>query len=146
MTAFLLDTNVTSLLYKAEGGTAFDAWLREQETRNAIYLSVVTIHEIERGIGLLEHKGATAKAAGLRFWLTGLAAIYSNSILAVTAEIAQVSGALEASAIARGHSPCAADAMIAGTAKHHGLTVVTRNLKHFSPFASSVLAPDQIAP
>jgi hypothetical protein len=39
-----------------------------------VFLSVVTIHEIEKGIALLETQGATAKAAGLKLWLAGLVA------------------------------------------------------------------------
>ena len=146
MSGFLLDTDVTSLLYKASASAAFEAWLNEQEAQGAVYLSAVTIHEIEKGIGLLEHKGATAKAASLRIWLSGLADIFSDSILAINAQVAATSGALEALAIASGHAPGAADALIAGTAKHHGLTVVTRNLKHFLPFGLPALTPDHIAP
>jgi len=141
---FLLDTNVISQLYKTTNTTKFDIWLFEQAKRNAIYLPVMAVHEIERGISLLEHKGATAKAAGLRVWLKGLVVIYNDSILPITSEIAAVSGALEALAIADGYAPGAVDALIAGTAKHHGLTVITHNLKHFLSFRVEAKTPDQV--
>jgi predicted nucleic acid-binding protein len=144
MSGFLLDTNTISLFYRANANPNFRRWFEEQEALSAICLSAVTVHEIEKGIRLLEHKGAMAKAAGIRIWLSGLIAGYGQSILSIDSEVARVSGELEAIAIARGHTPGAADAMIAGTAKHHGLTVITNNLKHFQPFGVAVLTPDQV--
>lgn len=57
-----------------------------------LFLSVVTIHEIEKGIALLEHKGATAKAAALKLWLAGLVATYDDKIIGVDAHVAAVAG------------------------------------------------------
>lgn len=143
MSGFLLDTNTIPQFYRADVSPGFARWMDEQEALNAIYLSAVTVHEMEKGIRLLEHRGATAKTRNIRIWLLGLIAGYRSSVLPINAEIARLSGELEAIAIAAGHSPGAADAMIAGTAKHHGLTVVTNNLKHFQTFGISVLTPDQ---
>ncbi|MGV3550054.1 PIN domain-containing protein [Rhizobium sp.] len=145
MSGFLLDTNVVSQVYRSDVSVNFMRWLDEQGALDAIYLSVVTVHEMERGIRLLEHKGATAKAHNIRIWLRGLLVGYDSSLLTIDPEIAWLSGELEAVAIAAGHAPGAADAMIAGTAKHHNLTVVTKNLKHFRAFAIPVLTPDQAA-
>lgn len=144
MRGFLLDTNTISQFYRADVGPDFARWMDEQEADNAIYLSAVTVHEVEKGIRLLEHKGSTAKARNIRIWLLGLIAGYHTSVLPIDAEIALLSGELEAIAIAAGHAPGAADAMIAGTAKHHGLTVVTNNVKHFQAFGIPVLTPDQV--
>jgi toxin FitB len=148
VSGFLLDTNAISMFSpsKASASEAFTAWMEEQERVNGIYLSAVTVHEIEKGVRVLEHRGATAKAAGIRFWLLGLVSVYGDNILSLDAQVAKVSGQLEALAISTGHSPGAADAMIAGTAKAHGLTVITNNLKHFEPFGIAVLSPDQVAP
>jgi predicted nucleic acid-binding protein len=62
--SFLLDTNAISMFSpsKASASDAFADWLNEQDQLDAIYLSVVTIHEIEKGVRLLEVKGAKAKA------------------------------------------------------------------------------------
>jgi predicted nucleic acid-binding protein len=144
VSGFPLDTSTISLFYRADACPDFVRWVDEQQALNAIYLSAVTIHEIEEGVQLLEQKGAIAKAASIRAWLLGLAAGYGSSILSLDAGIARVSGELEAIAIAAGHAPGAVDAMIAGTAKHYGLTIVTKNLKHFRPFGTPVLSPDQV--
>ena len=145
MSAFLLDTNVISQVYRADVSANFMRWLDEQGALDAVYLSAVTIHEMEIGIRLLEYKGATAKARNLRIWLRGLIAGYDSSVLPIDPETAWLSGELEAIAIAAGHAPGAADAMIDGTAKRHSLTVITENLKHFQAFAIPVITPDQVA-
>ncbi|WP_437416619.1 type II toxin-antitoxin system VapC family toxin [Sinorhizobium meliloti] len=101
----------------------------------------MTVHEIEKSVGLLERKGATARGASLRLWLSGLVSTYDDRILSIDTTVSTISGQLEAIAVAAGHSPGMADALIAGTAKVHDLVVVTRNLKHFEPFGVGVIAP-----
>ncbi|CAN7218166.1 type II toxin-antitoxin system VapC family toxin [Rhizobium sp. LjRoot30] len=147
MNGFLLDTNAISMFSPSQAAASegFMAWMEEQERANGIYLSAVTVHEIEKGVRLLDHRGATAKAAAIRFWLLGLVSFYGDNILPFDAAVAQLSGELEAMAVSAGHSPGAADAMIAGTAKAHGLILITRNLKHFESFAIKVRSPDMIA-
>ncbi|WP_244641547.1 type II toxin-antitoxin system VapC family toxin [Tianweitania populi] len=120
--------------------TALIAWLDRTDETTEFFLSVVTVHEIERGIMLLERKGATAKASGLRHWMAGLVATYEDRILPIDAEVAALSGKLEAEAVSLGHSPGMADALIAGTAKAHNLTVVTLNMRHFEPFGIDLMA------
>jgi len=117
----------------------------EQERLNGIYLSAITVHEIQKGIKILEHRGAKSKAEALGIWLVGLTSAYAENILPLDATVARISGELEAIAVSAGHAPGAADAMIAGTAKAHGLTVITNNLKDFRPFAITAKSPDRIA-
>jgi len=142
LTGYLLDTNVVSLLSPSRARTAagFLAWLDETEKTGEFFLSVVTVHEIERGITLLERRGATAKASDLRRWLSGLVSVYEDRILPIDASVSALSGKLEAEAISAGHSPGMADALIAGTAKAHDLTVVTLNLRHFEPFGIGLMS------
>ncbi len=66
MSGFLLDTNVISMLSpsRVEAPNTFLEWLERADAEGRVFLSVVTIHEIEKGIALLDSKGATAKAAG----------------------------------------------------------------------------------
>ncbi|MBP2560445.1 putative nucleic acid-binding protein [Neorhizobium galegae] len=144
---FLLDTNAVSMFSPSRAGTssAFASWVEEQEKLETVYLSAVTIHEIEKGVRLLEAKGATSKAALIELFLQGLIAGYSDRILPIDAGTARESGRLEAIAMSAGHSPGMADAMIAGTASLHGLTIITRNLKHFLPFGVAVKAPDALS-
>jgi uncharacterized small protein (DUF1192 family) len=85
VSGYLLDTNVISMLSPArpEASAAFLDWLERMDAGGRLFLSVVTIHEIEKGIALLEHKGARAKAARLKVWLAGLVATYDDKIIAV---------------------------------------------------------------
>ena len=146
MRGFLLDTNVISLLSpsKEEAAAVFIDWLERADADGRLYLSVVTVHEIEKGIRLLEHKGASARAATLRIWLSGLVSTYGEKILPLDIQVTSASGQLEAMAIACGHSPGMADALIAGTAKAHDLAVITRNARHFKPFGIAAYAPENI--
>lgn len=121
----------------------FAAWVEEQEKRQALYLSAVSIHEIEKGVRLLEAKGAKARLIGI--FMEGLIAGYGDRILSIDAAVAREAGRLEAKAIMAGHSPGAMDAIIAGTASLHGLTVITRNLRHFLPFDIPVRSPSEPA-
>ncbi|MDB5535533.1 MAG: PilT protein domain protein [Devosia sp.] len=143
MTGYILDTNVVSLLSpgRVEASPAFLTWLDDVDEKNALFLSAVTVHEIERGITLLDRKGASAKAKVLRRWIDGLLSTYEDRILPINAAVSAVSGQLEATAVADGHNAGMADALIAGTAKAHELTVVTFNLRHFAPFAIDVMLP-----
>jgi predicted nucleic acid-binding protein len=144
LSGFLLDTNVISMLSpsRAEASARFLEWLERVDSEGRVFLSVVAIHEIEKGIALLEHKGATAKAAGLKVWLAGLVATYDDKILPLDASAAALAGQLEAKAISAGHDPGMADAAIAGIAKAQDLVIVTHNTKHFLPFGISVMTPD----
>jgi predicted nucleic acid-binding protein len=147
VSGYLLDTNVISMLSpaRAEASATFLDWLERMDAGGRLFLSVVTIHEIEKGIALLEHKGARAKAASLKVWLAGLVATYDDKIIAVDTMAAVLAGRLEAKAVAAGHDPGMADATIAGIAKAHEVTIVTRNSKHFQVFGVDVVSPDEAA-
>jgi predicted nucleic acid-binding protein len=147
LSGFLLDTNVVSMLspLRNEASSRFLEWLERMDREGRVFLSVVTIHEVEKGIALLEHKGASTKAAGLRVWLSGLVAAYDDKILGVDASSAAIAGQLEAKAISSGHDPGMAAATIAGIAKAHDLVVVTLDTKHFLPFGSGVSSPGEAA-
>ncbi len=147
MSGFLLDTNVISMLSpsRAEASAEFLEWLERMDSDGKVFLSVVVVHEIEKGIALLEHKGATAKAAGLRVWLAGLIATYDDKIIPIDATAAALAGQLEARAIMAGQEPGMADAAIAGIAKAQNLMIVTHNMKHFLPFGVGVVTPNEAA-
>lgn len=130
---------------RAATSARFLDWLERVDSEGRVFLSVVAIHEIEKGIALLEHKGATAKAAGLKLWLAGLVATYDDKIIPIDASAAALAGQLEAKAISAGYDPGMADAVIAGTAKAQDLMIVTLNTKHFLPFGIGVATPDEAA-
>ncbi len=130
---------------RTDAKAPFFEWLERIDKEGKVFLSVVTIHEIEKGISLLEHQGAVGQAAGLKTWLSDLVAIYDDKILAVDTQAAALAGQLEAKAISAGHNPGMADATVAGIAKANDLVVVTRNTKHFLPFGVSLTSPDDAA-
>jgi len=142
---YLLDTNVISMLAPSrnEASPAFLDWLERMDADGKLFLSVVTVHEIEKGIALLDHKGATAKAEKLKVWLAGLVATFDDKILAVDRAAAALGGQLEALAISAGHDPGMADATIAGIAKAHDLVILTCNTRHFQVFGVAVLSPEE---
>lgn len=118
MSGYLLDTDVLSLLStgRPDVPEGFEAWVDALERLQIVYLSAVSIHEIEKGIRLLHAKGHVQKARALEAWVRPLVTRLGSFVLPVDAEVARVSGALEAKAIAQGANPGASDAMIAGTA------------------------------
>jgi predicted nucleic acid-binding protein len=146
LTSYLLDTNVISILAPSRTDVSphFIDWLVRMDGEAKLFLSVVTVHEIEKGIARLDHSGALAKANALRSWLAGLLATYDDKILAFDAHAAALAGRLEAKAISAGYQSGMADAMIAGLATAHDLVIVTRNLKHFVPFGVAVMSPDDM--
>ncbi len=145
MSGFLLDTNVISILSptRTDASPKFLDWLERMDREGRVYLSVVSIHEVEKGIALLDHNGATSKAAGLRVWLSGLIAAFDDKIFGVDVSSAAQAGQLEAKAISAGDDPGMADATIAGIANAHDLTIITLNTKHFLAFGSDVSSPDE---
>ena len=90
-----------------------------------LYLSVVTIGEVEKGIAKQQRRDP-AFAERLADWLDGVLRYYATRILAVDLNVARRWGRL---ADAHGHA--GADLLIAATAIEHGLAVVTRNVRHF---------------
>ena len=147
MSRYLIDTDVISMLSPAKvvASPAVLDWLEQKDGEDALFLSVVTIHELRKGIVLLEHRGATAKAAHLMTWADGLLAAYDDRILKVDAATAAIAARLEAKALCAGHDPGMADALIAGTAVMHDLVILTRNARHFLPFGVPVSTPAEAA-
>ena len=139
-----MDTNIVSILSTSatQAPQTFLDWLYRTDAASQLFICVVTIHEIEKGIALLEHKGAVSKAAALKMWLMGLVSTYDDKILAIEAVAASFGGQLEAKAAASGHNPGMADAAIAGIAKANDLMIVTANTKDFLPFGVAVVSPD----
>ena len=131
---FLLDTNVVSALRRRERNPEVVRWVQAQRTSD-LYMSVVTVGEIERGIGQQERRNP-AFARELALWLERILAWYNDRILAVDAATARRWGRLSATL---GHD--GADLLIAATALEHGLAVVTRNVRHFEPSGVATVDP-----
>ena len=123
---YVIDTNVLSALRRPERAPQVAAWLRGKP-EDSLFLSAITLGEIERGIQLQERRDPDF-AADLRLWLDRTTLVFSDRILEFGADDARIWGRLSAEI---GHT--GADLMIAATALHHGATVVTRNLDDFAP-------------
>ena len=138
---YLLDTNVISSLAPTRPGrpAALVAWVERRSDR--LYLSVVTATEIEAGICKASREGARSKAADLTRWWEAVRYFYGERILPLDLPAALIAGALSDRSRALGLAPGFADIAIAAIARRHGLTILTRNLKHFSPLYDAVVDP-----
>ena len=131
---FLVDTDVLSLLRRPERSPRISRWMAAQRTAD-LYVSVVSVAEIERGI-TRQRRRDPAFASQLARWLDTVLSLYGNRILPVDAPTARRWGRLSGDL---GHE--GTDLLIAATAIEHGLTVVTRNVRHFEPTGVPVLDP-----
>jgi predicted nucleic acid-binding protein len=135
---YLFDTNVVSELRKGERADAGVLRLvRALDVRNArVYLSVVTLGELRRGVDLLRHRGDAPQADRLEAWLGVLLDDYGERVLDFGHEEALLWGRLRCP-----HPENALDKQIAATALINNLTLVTRNTRHFSATGVALLNP-----
>jgi predicted nucleic acid-binding protein len=138
---YLLDTNVLSDLNPDRPGPNQNLvdWLRRNGDR--CHLSVVTLTEIAYGAAWLRTRRATARAARLGAWLEQIIQFHAARILPVDNEIALQAGVLMAIARASGVEPDVSDALIAASAKVHGLEVLTFNMADFRPMGIACRDP-----
>jgi hypothetical protein len=137
--SFLLDTNVVSELMKRRPSRAVVAWV-SQTPEPLLHLSVITLGEIRKGIGLLEE--GDPRRAALQSWLDrDLRVRFANRLLAFDEAVAERWGQLEAVAKRRRVTVPTIDAQLAATALHHGLTLVTRNTADVAPTGVPVVNP-----
>lgn len=135
---YLIDTNIISEIRKRNrANTGVWNFFKQVIQDNVpVYVSVVTIGELRRGIALIRHRGDTKQANRLEKWLLAVLEDYQNNILDLDKETAQLWGKLRVP-----HHENALDKQIAATALIHGLTVVSRNSEHFTRTGVKVLNP-----
>ena len=128
---FVLDTNVVTELRKVrsgKGNVGVTAWATEVPSAQ-MFISSITIHELEHGV-LLRERSDPAQGALLRTWLDeSVSAAFTDRVLPVNEAVARRAAAL--------HVPDPApfrDALIGATALVEGMTVVTRNVRDFERF------------
>jgi hypothetical protein len=135
---YLLDTNIVSEIRRrrrANPGVR-EFFKRVAADHAPVFLSVVTVGELRRGIELIRHRGDTPQANRLEKWLVHLLQGYADYILDIDTDIAQLWGRLRVP-----HYENALDKLIAATALIHSLTVVTRNHDDFAKTGARVLNP-----
>lgn len=135
---YLVDTNVIS---ESRKGTRANPGVRRFFARVAaegspVFISVVTVGELRRGVELIRHRGDAPQAERLDKWLLGLLRSHQDFILDIDLDISQMWGRLRVP-----HHENALDKLIAATALIHDLTVITRDSGDFSQTGVRALNP-----
>jgi predicted nucleic acid-binding protein len=133
--SFLIDTNVVSELRKKKRANRLVLDWFSKLSDSDIFLSVLTISELKRGIERMSVRDPR-QAAVLNSWLTGLVASFGDRILPIDLNVATEWGSLPS----RDTLPVI-DALIGATARCYGLTVATRNLKDISRTGAVCMNP-----
>lgn len=133
--SYLVDTNIISELRRRDANPGVVQWFA-QRPATTLYLSVLTLGEIRKGI---ESLADTPKRMALRDWLeVELPAFFSGRLLSIDAAVVDRWGRLQARAK---RTLPAIDSLIAATALEHGLTLVTRNAADFDYAELEVINP-----
>lgn len=131
---YLLDTDVVSELRKPGRNENVTAWI-EPVAPADLFLSLITVVEIERGIERQRHNDPMF-ARDLDIWLYAILRLYGERVLPITINVARRWGKLSAQI---GNTNL--DLGIAATALEHGLTVVTRNVAHYERTGVAIVNP-----
>ena len=138
MSGFLLDTNCISEAVRVRPDPNVESWMRAVD-QALLYLSVLTLGEIRKGLAGLAQG---ARRTRLETWLEiEVHARFSGRILPIDAAIADRWGLLAEEAKRKGKPLSTVDALLAATALHHNLTIVTRNVADFTGLSAPVLNP-----
>jgi predicted nucleic acid-binding protein len=140
VSGFLLDTNVISELVKPRPEASVTAWVEDTD-ESLLYLSVLTLGEIRRGIAALPQ---SRRRAILEAWLNkDLRARFEDRILIIDQSVADRWGLLTAIARNSGIALPVIDGLLAATALEHNLTLVTRDTRQIPSMGVSVFNPWQ---
>ena len=133
---YLFDTCAISEMVKKHPNEKVVQWIRECD-EDSIFLSVLTLGEIQKGISKLSDSKRRVK---IQKWLdTDLKERFSERILPITHEIALTWGIVEGESLNKGRPLPTIDALIGATAITHNLTVVTRNVLDIQATGARVL-------
>jgi predicted nucleic acid-binding protein len=138
VTGWLLDTNVISELRRPKPEPRVVAFVRSQPLE-AFYISVVTLAEIRFGIELLAE---ATRRSELNDWLAHKVwPMFGERVLPISEEIMFKWRLLVEQGRKAGHTFSQPDLIIAASAQHHGLTVVSRDTKEYEMARVDVLNP-----
>ena len=145
---YLLDTNIIATLRLGAKPSIEELnlldWLLTHS--NDLYISTISIAEIEAGIAKLERQGALRKAEDLSHWLDSVLGHYASRILLLDKDSARLAGRLLDKAYGAGGLPDFEDAAIAATAHSKNLQLLTRNVRHFQLFGVPFINPYERLP
>lgn len=135
---YLIDTNIVSEARKRrQANRGVRRFFEEaQADGESIYVSVITIGEIRRGVEIIRYRGDAQQARRLEIWLELILKAYDEHIIDFGYDESQVWGRLRVP-----HPENAIDKQIAATALTHDLTFVTRNTSHFEGLGVPLLNP-----
>jgi len=139
MSGYLLDTNCVSELVRLRPEPRVIAWIAAAD-ESSLYLSVLTLGEIRKGLAEMPQ---SKRRAQLDAWAENLRLRFSGRALSIDADIAERWGFLAAAAKHAGKGVSVVDGLLAATALHHGLTVVSRNSRDFTALHVPTLNPWQ---
>lgn len=132
--SFLLDTNIVSETRKRRGNAAVKSWIASVHPED-LYLSVLVVGEVRRGIEQLRRRNAE-EARVLEAWLASLRRDYAGRLLPVDGDVAEMWGRLNVP-----NTLPIIDSYLAATALVHGLTLVTRNVADVQRTGVPILNP-----
>lgn len=135
---YLLDTNVLSETRKHQPAAGVAGWIAATPP-GRLHVSVLTLGEIGQGIARIRGRGDWQQAAALERWLRDVESGFEDRVLPVTLPVAAAWGYQQYA-----RPLPVIDALIAATARVHGMTVVTRNVKDFELAGVEVLNPFSI--
>lgn len=138
---FLLDTVAISETQRATMDPAMEAFYASI-TSDSLFLSVVSIGELHFGLNLMP---AGKRREALREWVVGVEESFADRILGIDEQVGRKWGELRADIRKHGYAIEFNDLLIAATALHHDLTVVTRNVKDFAPTGCKLFNPWETA-
>jgi len=123
---YLVDAGSPS---KGRASETLITWMDQNSER--LFISAITVAEIEAGIAKARREGAGRKASRLTDWLDTLLHLYGSRVVPFDVPAARIAGVLSNRVQSQGHATGFPDLAIAATAAAHRLTVLTGNTKHF---------------
>jgi predicted nucleic acid-binding protein len=146
VTGYLLDTNVVSAF--APGRPAVPPQLAQwlEAYSDQLFLSVISIAEVDAGIRKLQRSGAGARANLLTAWIEEILSDYDERVLPFDLPASRVAGPFWDRARAAGSNPGFADIGIAATAQSHDLLLLTANVRDFQAIGVRYANPFEALP
>jgi toxin FitB len=146
VTGYLLDTNVVSAFAPGRSGTPPELALWLESNTDLLFLSVISIVEVEAGISKLQRTGANTRADSLTAWIEQILGAYNERVLAFDLAAGRLAGALSDRARAAGSNPGFADIAIAATAQRYDLVLLTANVRDFRAIGVRYANPFEALP